>query len=69
MTDRYHSITVVLDREVREDDAEFILNAIRMIKGVASVSGNVSDSSHYAAVEQARLEIREQIYKIIYPRP
>jgi hypothetical protein len=38
MTDRYNSLTVVLDRDIREDDAEHILNAIRMIKGVGNSS-------------------------------
>lgn len=66
MTDRYHSLTVVLDTEVREDDAEFILNAIRMIKGVISVSGNVTSVNHYVAVELARQEIREKINEALY---
>lgn len=37
MTDRVQSIHVTLDKERRTDDVEVIVNAIRMIKGVASV--------------------------------
>lgn len=42
MTDRHSGYVVVLDHDMREDDAEAILNAIRMIKGVATVEPVVS---------------------------
>lgn len=38
MTDRHAGYVVTLDRDIREDDAEAVLNAIRMVKGVASVT-------------------------------
>lgn len=68
MTDTFHSLTVVLDREVRDDDAEFIINAIKMIKGVTSVSGNITDCNHYVAKQMALLELRRQIESILYPK-
>lgn len=37
MTDRYFALTVLLKKDTREDDAERILNAIEMIKGVSKV--------------------------------
>lgn len=38
MTDRYSAFIVMLDRDIREDDAEEgILTALRMLKGVVSV--------------------------------
>lgn len=67
MTDRLHSLTVVLDKEYRDDDAEAILDAIRMIKGVAEVSGNVAEPAFYAAREQAKRELREQLMDVLYP--
>jgi hypothetical protein len=42
MTDRYFSLLVALERDIREDDCEDIINAIGMIRGVLKVSGNVS---------------------------
>lgn len=45
MTDRVDAFTIVLDKDVREDDVEFILNAIRMIKGVMSVEPHIADIS------------------------
>lgn len=37
MTDRYAGFTVVLQEDIREDDAEFLLTALRMLKGVLEV--------------------------------
>jgi len=38
MTDRHAAYLVILEEDIREDDAEEgVLNAIRMLRGVASV--------------------------------
>jgi hypothetical protein len=57
----------VLERATRSDDAEGIISAIRLIKGVLSVEGNVADMNQYIAIAQARNEIGEKILDIIYP--
>lgn len=49
MTDRFHAFTVVLDRDIREDDAEPIVAAIKMIKGVQSVEPHVVDLEDHSA--------------------
>lgn len=43
MTDRHAGYLITLAEDVREDDAEHVLNALRMIKGVATVEPVVSD--------------------------
>lgn len=67
MTERVHSLTVVLDEPIREDDAGGIIDAIRRIRGVASVSAEVADLKHYAAVEVARHELRKRIADVLWP--
>lgn len=67
MTDRIHSITVVLEKDIREDDAECILNAIRMIKHVLTAKGNVSDFESRMAEDRARSKIHKQVFNAIYP--
>lgn len=62
MTDRFHTLTVVLDRDYREDDAQAILDAIRMVKGVIAVDGNVTDHHQYGAVELAKHELRRKVF-------
>lgn len=68
MTDRINSITVVLDEDIRVDDAECILNAIRMVKHVLSVEGNVADFESHMAEERARAKVHEQVFNAIYPK-
>lgn len=62
MTDRYNYLTVVLDRDVRDDDAEPIVSAIGMIRGVVSVKGAVADPSDYAARARVREEISRKLW-------
>lgn len=67
MTDRHIAYTVTLIEEVREDDAEMIINAIHMVKGVLSVTPEVRDSLHHVAKEQIRHEYFKKIKDIFYP--
>lgn len=42
MTDRYKGFLITLDKEIRNDNAEHIVNALKMIKGVYSVKPYIS---------------------------
>jgi hypothetical protein len=53
MTDRVNALTVVLDRDMRDDDVQCVVDAIRMIKCVANVSLNVVDANDY--INRARI--------------
>ncbi len=69
MTDRFHSFTVILAKDVREDDAEATMNAIKQLRGVLSVEGNVSgDIGQIVAEMRVRQEIGEALLKIVYPK-
>lgn len=68
MTDRYHTLTVVLDKEIREDDAEGLIQAIGWMRGVLSVTGKVADLDSHMAVERARRELGEKLWEILYPK-
>jgi hypothetical protein len=75
MTDRVRTATVVFDADYRTDDVEAILNTIRMIKGVASVTTpHVMQISDYLAREALRHEVRTKLVEaidtlIFPPRP
>ncbi len=62
MTDRYNALTVVLDRDIREDDAEHLINAIRMLRGVLSVNPNVSDLQDHVAIMRVKRELTQKLY-------
>ncbi len=72
MTDRVRTITVILELDTRDDDAEHFLALFRNIKGVASVElGEVVLSKDLVARSLARSELRAQLWDqfcdLLYP--
>jgi UDP-N-acetylmuramyl tripeptide synthase len=65
MTDRHFAYTVILQAPIREDDAEAIKQAILMVKGVADVIPQTATAETYFAVETARRELEEKIWKAL----
>lgn len=68
MTDRLNALTVVLEKDMREDDAKAVINAISQIRGVLSVIPNVTDMRDHIAQERARREIGVKLMEIVYPQ-
>ena len=65
MTDRINALTVVLDRDIRDDDVREIIQAIRMIKCVATVTPHVADHDSHVAYVRARMEIEGRLYEAL----
>ncbi len=65
MTDKFHSLTVVLEKDIREDDAEPIINAIRMVKGVLTATPHIADVNFTVAQSRARRELRKALAQLI----
>jgi hypothetical protein len=65
MTDRYNTLTVVLERDVRDDDAAPLLQAIRLMRGVADVRGNVTDQAGFMAEARARREFQNRLWRAL----
>lgn len=68
MTDRYHSLTVVLEANIRADDAQPLIDAILQLRGVLSICGEVANSNTWMAEERARRELGNKIWEVIYPK-
>jgi hypothetical protein len=68
MTDRVHSLTVVLAKDTRVDDIEALQNAIRQFKGVIAVEGNIANHDSFMAEQRAQDALREKIAAILWPR-
>jgi hypothetical protein len=65
MTDRVSGIVVTLDKDYRDDDVEAVLDAIRMIKGVASVKTNVVSVNDHINREKIRFEMSDKLLKAL----
>lgn len=61
MTDRINSITLIFDKDIREDDLKPMIDMLYMLKGVIKVEQNVSDFPFYEAVERAKFDLRRKI--------
>jgi len=64
MTDRIKGLTVSLTHDIRDDDCESIINAIKMIKGVAAVELHVSNSNDWMARQHVKEEMRDKIFQL-----
>lgn len=65
MTDRYDSFVVVLERDIREDDAKETINAIKQIKGVLNVVPHINDISTHIAELRVRSEFLGKILEVL----
>jgi hypothetical protein len=69
MTDRFHSLTVVLEADIREDDVDGIVAAIHHLRGVSEVGKNVRGLEAFVYESRARNEVRQRIAEILWPVP
>lgn len=65
MSDRHHSYTVVLEHVLKDEDSDEVIQAIKMVKGVADVVPHVADGGFYIAREQAKSDLRRKMWKVI----
>ncbi len=69
MTDRINGLTVVLQTDIRIDDADPLIDAISMLKGVLSVSPNISDQfDNHVAETRVRRELTDKLWEVIHPK-
>lgn len=67
MTDRFNALIVVLEKDIREDDAQAIIAAIGQLRGVLSVKGNVADIQTQIAQDRVRHELGGKLLEVLYP--
>ena len=67
MTDRYHSLTVALDKDVRQDDCQPLMDAICQMRGVIDVRGNVSGPDMHMGYLRAKNELSKKLWKVLWP--
>ena len=62
MTDKYKGLVVTLDKDYRDDDAESIITAIKMIKGVLEVVPAVANHADDCIIrERVAKELEREI--------
>lgn len=64
MTDRLKGVIVTFEADIREDDAQEIINAILMIKGVVDVTTSIR--SHDDIMNRTRIasELKTKVWEV-----
>lgn len=65
MTDRVQGYVVILDENMREDDAEAVVQALRMVRGVLDVQPVPATIETHVAEERARLKLLQQLWDFL----
>ncbi len=65
MTDRYKGFLVTLDKEIRDEDAENIVNALKMVKGVHSVKPYIKGMEDHMMYEKAKSDMGHKILDFV----
>ena len=63
MTDRINGFAVVLEKDLREDDAEALIQAVLQLRGVQTVIPNVAQPDF--AGTRARQQLAEKMLALI----
>lgn len=65
MTDRIKGFVVTLERDIRIDDVEPLMEAIKFMRGVADVEPSVSNPDDHMNQARFKSEFRERFYKFL----
>lgn len=67
MTDRIHSLTVVFDKDIRTDDVQPIINAIKCLKGVIDVNyaANIANVESHMAEQRAKFNLQQELWDLV----
>lgn len=69
MSDRISSFTVILEENIRDDDAKPLMDAIRQMRGVLKVTGNVSDLSEAIAESRVKSDLTRKLLNVLKDKP
>lgn len=64
MTDRHAGYVVTLAEDIREDDAETVISALSMVRGVVRVEPVVVDPELHIAQARVAVELRDKLYEL-----
>ena len=65
MTDRVKGLYVALDKDYRDDDVQALIDAIKMLRGVADVATKVAQVDDYFNRAQIRYDIQSKLFDAI----
>lgn len=67
MTDRVKGFWVALDDDIRVDDIEPVLSAVRQLRGVVGVTTSIVSAEDFMARERVRHQLGTELLAVLYP--
>ena len=64
MTAQIRSLTVALDQDIRDDDIESLVSAIKMMRNVLCVTANEVSSNDWATEMRVKRELVEKLQAV-----
>ena len=64
MSDRIVALTVVLERDMKDEECHSIIKAIEMVRGVVKVSTEKADSTYYSARMTVKHEMMQKVFNL-----
>lgn len=65
MTDRHAGYIVTLDKDIREDDAQLIINALKCVRHVVDVKPVIGDAQLAIAEDRVRIRMGNRLLDIV----
>ncbi len=65
MSETYKGCVVNFDHDIHENDIEYVINAISMIKGVSNVTTNEVNHEDYFNRTRIKSELKTKLYEFI----
>ena len=65
MTDRIKGFTVTLSHDIRIDDVEPLIEAVKMLRGVAHVEPSLTTADDHMNRQMIMLELKQKLYNSI----
>jgi len=62
-----HTITVTLEKDVSDEWAEKLCESIKTMRGVLRVTTHEVTHSDYWALENAKTELGQKLWDVLYP--
>lgn len=68
MTDRIKGVWVAFDRDIRTDDVEPLLEALKCFRGVSSVTTSTVHADDWMNRDRIRNELSARLYEVLHSK-
>lgn len=69
MTDRIKGVLITFEKDIRVDDAQPIIEALTMIRGVSTVMPYVTNMEDYMLYEKGQIDARKGMFEYLTKVP